>query len=704
MADIEDALVVRLEANTKAIERSLAKMAKLSGDSAQQVGAYFKSQGAMAEKAAAGMNRYVASAGAARFVLQNTANQLGDIAVQLQMGTSAARVMGQQLPQLLGGFGALGGSLGIVAPILGTIAAIGLPVAAVLFKMGEGAVEADDAIKTLSTALTEYQSFAKIAATDTAELAAKFGDFADEIKGISAYMTEVSLGEAIRAAGDAAGPLKESFQQVLDLMVQIRQQEEAMAEAQRMADAGIMSPEQVLVARDALELFQDQAAEAAATLGLTTDQAIILGDAIDRFGKADGIVEIRDRAAEVHSLLQGWFEQGEQLPGPLVEISKQMERIASQAAEIGAEIGKLPDFIGMAEDAMAGLAAKIAAADANAGGLAARMATVAQNAYAAALGIAQQMQAAQGIETARVANQYAAYGAGRQAFDQSVQGGLGLPVARPAVSGGGRRGGGGGSSQSAFDPVANLNQEIQALERKIELIGKTEAEVAQLTARYSALDEAERRGINLTSDQVAAIDERAAAVARLTEEMDSATAAHEFLKDAAQSAKDDIIDFAMGGEFSMKRLGDAIERAALQLLLFNEGSLANGGLASLLGGSGGSGKSNGGGLLGGILGLFGGRANGGVKSFAGGGFTGTGARIGGIDGKGGFPAILHPNETILDHTKSGGQESGAVRVYVDDDMRLRAVFDQHMNVRTRSMNQSMPSRVRQINNDPYRGY
>lgn len=42
-------------------------------------------------------------------------------------------------------------------------------------------------------------------------------------------------------------------------------------------------------------------------------------------------------------------------------------------------------------------------------------------------------------------------------------------------------------------------------------------------------------------------------------------------------------------------------------------------------------------------------------TFEGGGFTGYGARSGGIDGKGGFPAILHPNETVLDHTKGQGQ-------------------------------------------------
>jgi hypothetical protein len=49
-----------------------------------------------------------------------------------------------------------------------------------------------------------------------------------------------------------------------------------------------------------------------------------------------------------------------------------------------------------------------------------------------------------------------------------------------------------------------------------------------------------------------------------------------------------------------------------------------------------------------------------VKSYDGGGFTGTGSRTGGVDGKGGFPAILHPNETVIDHTKGqmiGGQPS-----------------------------------------------
>jgi hypothetical protein len=51
-------------------------------------------------------------------------------------------------------------------------------------------------------------------------------------------------------------------------------------------------------------------------------------------------------------------------------------------------------------------------------------------------------------------------------------------------------------------------------------------------------------------------------------------------------------------------------------------------------------------------------------SFAGGGYTGDAARSGGVDGQGGFPAILHPQETVVDHTRlrsgmgGGGGESG----------------------------------------------
>ena len=59
-----------------------------------------------------------------------------------------------------------------------------------------------------------------------------------------------------------------------------------------------------------------------------------------------------------------------------------------------------------------------------------------------------------------------------------------------------------------------------------------------------------------------------------------------------------------------------------------------------------------------------------VGSFAGGGYTGNGSRSGGVDGMGGFPAILHPNETVVDHAAGQSLGGGTSRVLVQIDQGL----------------------------------
>jgi TP901 family phage tail tape measure protein/lambda family phage tail tape measure protein len=44
----------------------------------------------------------------------------------------------------------------------------------------------------------------------------------------------------------------------------------------------------------------------------------------------------------------------------------------------------------------------------------------------------------------------------------------------------------------------------------------------------------------------------------------------------------------------------------------------------------------------------------GLPGFAGGGYTGNGPRSGGMDGRGGFMAMLHPRETVVDHAQGNG--------------------------------------------------
>lgn len=64
-----------------------------------------------------------------------------------------------------------------------------------------------------------------------------------------------------------------------------------------------------------------------------------------------------------------------------------------------------------------------------------------------------------------------------------------------------------------------------------------------------------------------------------------------------------------------------------------------------------------------------------MPSFDGGGYTGSGARSGGRDGKGGFLALLHPNETVVDHSTQGNRpqiSGGNVTVNVVNNSSAQA--------------------------------
>ena len=71
-----------------------------------------------------------------------------------------------------------------------------------------------------------------------------------------------------------------------------------------------------------------------------------------------------------------------------------------------------------------------------------------------------------------------------------------------------------------------------------------------------------------------------------------------------------------------------------------------------------------GGPIGGVLEAF---------NFNGGGYTGNGPRSGGLDGRGGFMAMMHPQETVVDHTK--GQSAGGDNVVINQSFNFAANGD-----------------------------
>lgn len=213
----------------------------------------------------------------------------------------------------------------------------------------------------------------------------------------------------------------------------------------------------------------------------------------------------------------------------------------------------------------------------------------------------------------------------------------------------GRRGGGGGKSQAELydDLIKDAERRIASLTAEREAVGLSEQAAEKLRSETEMLNDAQQRGIKLTDEQKTNISGLAEQMASLDAETKAAQEQMDFFNDISDDLKDGILDAIVEGknlDDVFQDLAKTIAKAALEAALFGSGPLSGGG----------TGEGGFGGILGGLLGkLF---------SFEGGGYTGSGSRSGGLDGKGGYMALVHPDETVIDHTKGGAGGSQGLHV------------------------------------------
>lgn len=116
---------------------------------------------------------------------------------------------------------------------------------------------------------------------------------------------------------------------------------------------------------------------------------------------------------------------------------------------------------------------------------------------------------------------------------------------------------------------------------------------------------------------------------------------------ALTSAENAFADFVRTGKMDFRSLANSIlaDLARIAARRFILGPIAN--------------------ALSGALGGLGGGLGASTPSYDGGGHTGWGARSGGLDGRGGFLAVMHPRERIIDETRSRGRGGDAQPVVVN---------------------------------------
>jgi hypothetical protein len=500
--------------------------------------------------------------GRARFLFQNTANQLGDIAVQASMGTNIFRVLGMQLPQIAGAFSLLAGPVGVVAGVLGLVAAVGFPIIAMLTSMGnEGATTADK-LDDLADVIDRLEGYNRKAGDSVVDLSRDYGILAERVRDAAGAVAELEAAEAGRQARNVAAEIGKQFGTV------VMDEAEAAQDALSMGFSAMGN-----VASAALLQIQDD-------LALNEANAYDVAMAIDAVNRA---ATDEERSAALLAMA-----------GVLNEVEPRTKEGAAAVLELATQAQSAGDQF-------------------------ARIVTLANQA-------AQNVRYLLSGDTAARMDRWANRSG---TSDRTPMTNFGLENTndnRPRRSGG----------MSAIDrerkeletfadrikPVLSLLQEY---EQNMEKLNRAK-EIGAITAEEFATKEAIlTQQFGIASGALADYTSTANVFA------DSLTNNMMALADGTLTVQD-----------AFKSMATAVIKELYRVMVVQQAVNAIMGAFGYTMGAGGS-----------YI-----KTPAPVPSMDGGGYTGSGARTGGLDGKGGFMAMLHPQETVVDHTK--GQSSGVV--------------------------------------------
>ena len=209
--------------------------------------------------------------------LQNIGFQVGDFATQVGAGTSATQALGQQLPQLLGGFGALGA-------VMGAVAAIGIPLGAALLSVGGEAATLEEQLDALAEAMDAVNAAQDRFTVSARDLREEFGAQAEAAREVLAVQREIANIEALMALNDVIGDVSTSFGELEGTVSRYGFQVDNIEET----------------TRDLADRF-----------GLTIVQAMSLAEALREVGRAKGPedqIEALRRAREQIELAAGGLQ------------------------------------------------------------------------------------------------------------------------------------------------------------------------------------------------------------------------------------------------------------------------------------------------------------------------------------------------------------------------------------------------------------
>lgn len=299
-----------LEKQADRTERQVEEL----GDSAAKMGGKFRGAGRGLDNTTRQISRTSSAFQSARGNIQNVAFQVGDFATQVGAGTSASIALGQQLPQLLGGFGALGA-------VMGAVVAVGVPLASSLLGSAESGEKLEDVLGDLVEAVGSYKSAADEALLSSDELTEKFGKQAEAVKASLDIQASLAMQKSLDALDDAADAAGKSLRGVRDAFGAL--------------DFG---PRPAVARGDLQRLLEP--------LELAEDEARALVAAMTDLSNAEGPEATAEAARALNEILFDVYGTVEAMPEQFREMAEAASLVDIEAAKILATTEKMGDAFG----------------------------------------------------------------------------------------------------------------------------------------------------------------------------------------------------------------------------------------------------------------------------------------------------------------------------------------------------------------------
>jgi len=610
--------------------------------------------------------------------MQQFGYQAGDFIVQVQSGQNAMVAFGQQATQMVGALYmlppavlagrvailGLSASVGLLIASLGIIVPLATAVGAAFMRTREESKSFEDSLSSLKDIVSDLSSTQDLLAMSTDDLESKYGAASAAVREYAEMQavlreglakerlseTVVGLGGLVDSFGTAASGGRD-LDNTLNRLYRTFEALEPGTFAVRQAAVGLARQFEAV---KSAEGFEQQKTAVEGLITLFDTLGISLNDLPNPVKQMlDNFIEANASVAEAQALIASLSKMVEESSGQelsrfdkIVASQAQQLALATQIFESGKDSEEVAELRARQEGINKGLVDEqldayiatelqirnITEGISESADETSRLAKEASRAESALRGLQNIGSGiARGLSMARAElvalNNEASTGIAKQIAGRRFDLGQSL---REAISGGADR-------SQAIQEYNQSRQELIEYERTLLAIEQEKQRQSEITTN------------TVTSGNAAQIE----GALELTQAMQDQISVFDTMDSAMESGFMSMVDGTKTVEDSFRDMAKSVVAELYRVYV----------LQKMIGGLGvGSGAGTG--ILGGIQGALGlpNIPSSSLDSYEGGGYTGSGPRSGGMDGRGGYLAMLHPRETVVDHTKAGSSSGGGVTV------------------------------------------